>query len=193
MHFLNLNYVKRFRMELDLRRWQAPSIDMPVDYRLVAWHTSLAAAHAEVKFESFRGELDAQVFPCLGEYEGCRRLMSEIETKKGFVPEATWLAEYVGAGVRKREYCGTIQAVRTHKSRASFQNIGVAPLHRGRGLGTALILAGLVGLQYVGVPRVRLEVTADNDGAVRLYRRIGFRVCRTVYKTVELAQTVPAS
>lgn len=191
MHFMNLNYVKRYRMELDLRRWQSPAIEMPIDYRLVAWHTSLVEAHADVKYQSFRDEIDAQVFPCLATYESCHRLMSEIEAKKGFVPEATWLAEYVGAGARKREYCGTIQAIRTHKSRASFQNIGVAPLHRGRGLGSALILAGLVGLQYVGIPRARLEVTVDNEGAVRLYRRLGFRVCRTVYKTVELVQ--PAS
>ena len=199
MNFMNLQYVKRYRMELDLRRWQRPPIALPIDYRLVAWHTSLVEAHAEVKYLSFRGEIDAQVFPCLGEYDGCHKLMAEIENKEGFVPEATWLAEHVGArpgeflkGSAKTEYCGTIQAVRTHKGRASIQNIGVAPLHRGLGVGTALILAALMGLQHVAVPRARLEVTAENDGAVRLYRKIGFRTIRTLYKTVELAHTAPA-
>ncbi len=192
MHFMNLQYVKRYRMELHLRRWQRPPILLPTDYRLVAWHTSLVESHAEVKYASFCGEVDSQVFPCLGEYEGCHRLMSEIERKEGFVPEATWLAEYVGAGTSQREYCGTIQAVRMHPSRASIQNIGVVPMHRGRGIGTALILAALMGLQHVAVPRVRLEVTAKNEGAVRLYRRLGFRTVRTLYKTVELASAAPA-
>ena len=31
--------------------------------------------HAEVKYKSFREELDSNVFPCLGDREGCRRLM----------------------------------------------------------------------------------------------------------------------
>jgi GNAT superfamily N-acetyltransferase len=192
MNFVNYQYVKRYRMELDLRRWERPPIELAVDYRLVGWHSSLISAHAEVKYSSFREEIDAQVFPCLGNYDGCHRLMTEIGTKDGFLPESTWLAEYVGAGSAKSEYCGTIQAVRTHRHRASIQNIGVTPFHRGRGIGTALILAALLGLQHVGVPSVRLEVTAENEGAVRLYRRLGFHTASTLYKTVELAYSEPS-
>ena len=176
-------------MELDVRRWQPPLYQLPDDYRLVAWNDRLVNDHAEVKYQSFRGELDSQVFPCLGEYEGCAKLMREICNRDGFLPEATWLAEYVGAGPRRTEYCGTIQAVRTHKNRANIQNIGVVPFHRGRSIGTALILAALTGFQYLGIPRIGLEVTASNEDAVRLYRRLGFRTVRTLYKAVELAPT----
>ena len=192
MRFLNLHYVKRYRMELDMRHWQRPPIELPMDYRLVAWDRSLVEEHAEVKYHSFRGEIDAQVFPCLGELDGCLKLMSEIQDREGFVPEATWLAEYVGASPRKREYCGTIQAVRTRKGRASIQNIGVVPFHRGRGLGSALILASLLGFEYLAIPHICLEVTAENEGAVRLYRKLGFRTVRTLYKTVELAPSLSA-
>ncbi len=187
MRFMNLQYVKRFRMELDLRRWRCPRIKLPVDYRLVAWHSSLVQAHAEVKYHSFRGEIDAQVFPCLGELDGCERLMGEIQAKDGFLPEATWLAEYSAAGFSKAEYCGTIQAVRTHKGKANIQNIGVLPFHRGRGIGTALILASLLGLHHIGIRHACLEVTVENESAVRLYRQLGFRTVRTLYKAVELA------
>lgn len=187
MRFMNLQYVKRYRMELDLRRWQRPRIELPVDYRLVTWHPSLVQAHAEVKFASFRGEIDSQVFPCLGELEGCEQLMSEIEARDGFLPEGTWLAEYIGVEDTVPEYCGTIQAVRTHKGKANIQNIGVSPYHRGRGIGTALILASLLGLHHLGIRRVCLEVTAENVDAVRLYRQLGFRTARTLYKAVELA------
>src|SRR5829696_7567336 len=171
MRVLNLRYHKRFQMELDLRRWRRQAIGLHPDYRLRPWSDELIREHAEVKYLSFRDELDAVVFPCLGELESCLRLMREIQERDGFVPEATWLAQYVGAGPRGVESCGTIQAIRISRARANIQNIGVTPLHRGRGVGAALILAAVTGLQQVGVTRVALEVTAINDSAVRLYRR----------------------
>jgi len=193
MKVMNLQYVKRFRMEFDLRRWRPAPLELPADYQLIAWHASLATAHAQAKYFSFRGELDAQVFPCLGEIDGCLRLMREIEAKQGFLPEATWLIRYVGAGPAKEEYCGTIQAIRTHRGKANVQNIGIVPEHRGRGLGSALIQAALTGIHQLGIGRLGLEVTADNQGAVRLYQRLGFRRVRTLYKSVELAPTDVAS
>ncbi len=76
--------------------------------------------------------------------------------------------------------------------RGGIQNIGVIPDHRGIGLGTALISASLRSFQRLGLRRARLEVTAVNGRAVRLYRRLGFRTIRTLYKTVELAYSESA-
>lgn len=185
MRVLNLRYHKRFQMELDLRRWRRQALGLHPDYRLRAWSDDLIHQHAEVKYLSFRDELDAVVFPCLGDPESCLRLMREIRDRDGFVPEATWLAHYMGAGPRRVEACGTIQAIRIRRGRANIQNIGVTPLHRGRGVGAALILASIAGLQQVGVSLVALEVTAVNGSAVQLYRRIGFRAVKTVYKAIE--------
>ena len=185
MRLLNLRYHKRFQMEVDLRRWRRTPVGVYPDYRLASWSPDLLHEHAEVKYLSFRDELDAVVFPCLGEMQSCLRLMEEIADRDGFVPEATWLAQYVGAGPSRIESCGTIQAIRTTRQRANIQNIGVTPHHRGRGVGAALINAALFGLQQVGVTRVGLEVTAQNDLAVRLYQRIGFRSVKTVYKAIE--------
>jgi GNAT superfamily N-acetyltransferase len=192
MRFMNFNYVKRYRMELNLLRWQYTSCRLPVGYRLVPWQASLTLAHAQVKYLSFQGSLDARVFPCLGELSGCQRLMSEIKAKDGFIPEATWLVEYLSSGIQHTKYCATIQAVRIQKYKASVQNIGVLPEHRGRGIGSAIIQASLLGLQQVGMNQVGLEVTAENQGAVRLYRRLGFRTVRTLYKSVELAYSSSA-
>ena len=192
MRFMKFHYVKRYRMELDLHRTRIPRLRLPMGYRLVPWHASLVDEHAEVKYLSFRDEMDAQVFPCLADHEGCQRLMSEIKAKEGFIPEATWLIESLDAENRFLEYCGTIQAVQVQKNRASIQNIGVLPEHRGRGLGTALILAAAMGLTQLGVSLLSLEVTAENQGAVRLYRRLGFRTIRTLYKSVELAYSAAA-
>ncbi len=182
---MSVNYFKRFRMELDLRGRRHVPLFVPRGYRLIPWHADLLADHAEVKYMSFRDEIDADVFTCLGEVEGCQRLMREISLKDGFLPEATWLAVSTEGG--DMEPCGTIQGIRATPKYGAIQNVGIVPAHRGRGLGTALIYAALAGFQQIGLSRVYLEVTAQNDGAVRLYKRLGFRRTKTLFKAVELA------
>ncbi len=184
---MGITYFKRFRMERDLAQ---PLFQLPAaspGYRLVPWDDSLLDAHAEAKYQSFCFELDANVFPCLGERDGCRRLMHEIRGRKGFVPEATWLAVWQPPGRGKPEYCGTIQGLRDDRQCGSIQNVGIAPDHRGQGLGTFLMYHALDGFTRAGLRRASLEVTAQNVGAVRLYRRLGFRTVKTVYKAVEVA------
>ena len=182
---MSVNYFKRYRMELDLRGHRFLPVSVPPGYRLLAWHPELIDGHAVAKFESFRNEIDAGVFDCLADLPGCQRLMHEIFHKDGFLPEATWLAANTADG--PFECCGTIQGLRATHKYGAIQNVGITPLHRGRGLGTALITAALVGFQQVGLPRAYLEVTAQNDRAVRLYKRLGFRRTKTLFKAVELA------
>src|SRR5262249_6582804 len=121
-----------------------------------------------------------------GDEMGCYRLMEEISEKEGFLPQATWLAAYLGDR-DKPEVCGTIQGIQVSNRLGGIQNVGITPDHRRRGLGTALITAALAGFQQIGLPRVYLEVTAENDQAVRLYKRLGFQRTKTLYKAVEMA------
>ncbi|MEM9658137.1 MAG: N-acetyltransferase [Planctomycetota bacterium] len=193
MRNLNFRYYKRYRMELDLRGWRRPALAVRPEYRLTPWSPELVYEHAEVKYLSFRDTVDSVVFPCLGELTTCLRLMQEIRDRSGFLPEATWLAVHVGGDGSLREPCGTIQAIRAARGRANIQNIGVTPSHRGRGIGAGLILAACAGLQQVGVSKALLEVTAENELAVRLYRRLGFRVVRTLYKAVDPTISSPTT
>ncbi|HEY1598521.1 MAG TPA: GNAT family N-acetyltransferase [Pirellulales bacterium] len=180
---LGLTYFKRFRMETDLSR-EIPSPEVPLGYRLVPWRPDLLASHAEAKYQSFRNGIDSNVFPCLGEHEGCLRLMREISQKDGFLPGATWLVATDGFE-QPLEYCGTIQGIRDRSGLGAIQNLGTTPEHRGQGLGRGLLLAALAGFRAAGLRRAYLEVTAQNEGAIRLYRRLGFHKVRTVYKAVE--------
>jgi GNAT superfamily N-acetyltransferase len=192
-----LTYFKRFRMEIDLKSDLLSEPELPPGYRFVPWDPRLLGVHADTKYQSFRTEIDANVFPCLGESEGCLRLMREIVRKDGFLPAATWLIARVdgfglhGAapsdGFQSLEYCGTIQGIRDRSGYGAVQNLGITPEHRGRKLGSALLLKALQGFYRSGLPRGFLEVTAQNEGAIRLYRRMGFRKARTVYKAVEVA------
>jgi hypothetical protein len=182
---MSVSYFKRYRMETDLRGQRFAPLYVPTGYRLLAWQPEYLFEHAEAKFHSFRDEIDADVFDCLGTLEGCQRLMQEISFKDGFLPEATWLAAYVAGN--EIEYCGTIQGIRATHKYGAIQNVGITRAHRGRGVGSALIAAALAGFQQFGLSRVYLEVTAQNDAAVRLYKRLGFRRTKTLFKAVELA------
>jgi ribosomal protein S18 acetylase RimI-like enzyme len=182
-----ITYFKRFRMEFDLR-WRAVCLPrLPEGYRLVPFSDDRLNDHAVAKYESFRDEMDSAIFPCLGEQEGCRRLMKEISKRHGFLAEATWLVEYADHRQRS-EVCGTIQGLQDNSNFGGIQNVGVTPFHRGRGLGTALVRAALLGFQQRGLTRAYLEVTAQNTGAVQLYQRLGFRRVKTLYKSVETNQ-----
>jgi ribosomal protein S18 acetylase RimI-like enzyme len=70
------------------------------------------------------------------------------------------------------------------------QNLGVVSGYRGLGIGKALLLKSLAGFVEAGARRAFLEVTARNDGAVRMYRRLGFRSSKTIYREVEVVEAV---
>lgn len=183
---MSVHYFKRFRMEFDLRH-VLPIVPLHSDYRFLPWRPELLDSHAEVKHQSFDGELDSQVFHCLGESSGCLQLMHEISERDGFLPQATWLAVYDGPDEDLSRHCGTIQGLCTAHGVGSIQNVGTVPDHRCRGIGAGLVVRALHGFQQYGLRKAYLEVTAQNGRAVRLYQRLGFRHVRTVYKAVEVA------
>jgi len=91
-------------------------------------------------------------------------------------PQATiWLAEGEGgalaglAGIR-----GDGRARTGHV--AELWGVYVAPDHRGRGVGDALVGAAVRWARGQGFARIRLNVDTENAGAARLYLRHGFVV-----------------
>src|SRR5262249_30721334 len=174
-----ITYYKRFRMEIDLDR-AITAVVLPRPFLWVPWDESLLEQHAEVKFRSFMGQVDAYVFPCLGDRYGCRRLMGEIRRKAGFLPEATWMIAC------SEGYVGTVQGVKDQGAIGAIQNVGVIPSYRGLGLGRALVRRSLAGFYQAGLHRAYLEVTAEEAAAaLRLYREVGFKRAKTLYKAVD--------
>ncbi len=178
-------YVRRFRMEIDLVESRPVAPSLPEGYHWLPWHPNLLHRHAAAKYHSFRDELDSQVFPCLGNFRGCRRLMEEITRHEGFLPQTTWLISRDVERQRGLLDCGTIQGLGRSGGIGAVQNVGVHPDHRGLGLGRALVLKSLEGFREAGLRRVYLEVTSENTSAVELYRSVGFGLARTMYKVVD--------
>lgn len=185
---MTFHYVKRLRMEIDLRRVDFSSSPLPPGYRWEPWLWSadFIERHAETKYHSFAEEIDSQVFPCLGERRGCLNLMQEISGRKTFLPESTWLIVTGEPGTDSFEDCATIQGLMAVGNMGAVQNVGVVPRHRRKGLGRHLVRKCLHGFQSAGLDRVYLEVTAENIGAVALYDSLGFRLVRTTYKAIEI-------
>jgi ribosomal protein S18 acetylase RimI-like enzyme len=185
---MGMTYFKRYRMEFDLRDWRAREIVLPPGYELLPFQESLIRDHAVAKHNSFREELDADVFPCLSRRDGCLRLMREISHRGDFVPGATWLIRHreIYQGKPQTLPVGTIQGLAID-GWGSIQNLGIDPAHRGKGLGSILLSQAAVGFSAAGLEKMHLEVTTENTGAIRLYERLGFRRARVVYKAAEVA------
>ncbi|MCY3007611.1 MAG: hypothetical protein NTV29_16755, partial [Planctomycetota bacterium] len=61
-------FIKRYRMQIELTSFmdwisQELSTDPAIDW--LAWQPKHVGLHAQVKWESFRQEMDGNVFPCL--------------------------------------------------------------------------------------------------------------------------------
>ena len=183
---MTVTYFRRYRMRYDLRDGPTTEPTLPSNYHFAPWSPQLLEDHASTKYRSFRSEMDANVFPCLGDENGCSRLMKEISCRQGFVPSATWLIQFKDPCEGRIENCGTIQGISDQVDVGSIQNIGIVPNHRSRGLGKSLLNQSLLGFAKIGIKFVTLEVTSHNTGALRLYEKMGFQIVRTVYKSIEL-------
>lgn len=184
-----MRYFRRFRMVFEFAERHLPEPSLPLGFHFVEWQSNQIGRHAATKFECFQDEVDAQVFRCLGDQDGCLRLMEQIAGQRSFCPKATWLLSHTAeAGPVD---CGTIQGLANSSDAGSIQNVGITRTFRGLGLGRALVLKTLQGFREHGVRRVYLEATAENIPAVELYRSIGFRLIRTTFR--QISEEMPAS
>lgn len=182
-----LMYFKRYRMERDLCHLPI-EVQLPSGYIWQPWHDSLIDTHAHVKLLSFENHIDSLVFPNLGHLAGCRDLMRAIRCRPGFCTAATWLirTSSITPETPAHGYVGTVQGLIDNRGWGAIQNLGVVPDHRAKGLGRALLMQALVGFAQVGANRALLEVTAHNESAIRMYRGVGFRCTKTIYKSVDV-------
>ncbi|MEZ6063303.1 MAG: N-acetyltransferase [Planctomycetaceae bacterium] len=180
-----MNQFKRYRMEIDLRSATLAPPTLPDGYHFVRWHPLLAERHARIKWRAFRRDLDGSVFSCLSQLAGCRRLMAEISKQASFCPVATWMVVFQPEPDWPADDCGTIQGIERSGRVGAIQNVGIIPEHRGFGLGRAIVLKSLHAFRDTGLCRGALEVTAVNRPAVKLYRSLGFRVTRVLYRNAE--------
>jgi ribosomal-protein-alanine N-acetyltransferase len=92
--------------------------------------------------------------------------------------ERSWQGELLGEGrtvlvARAHQPVGVI-AFQTIGELADLHRLVVAPAYRRRGVGAALVVAGLTAVRHLGARAAILEVGYANEPAIALYQRLGF-------------------
>ena len=109
-----------------------PPLAVRTGYRLLPWSPDLVDDHAEVKYLSFRDELDAVVFPCLGELDELPAADAGNLRARRLRPRGDVAGALRPAGrAATRSRAARSRRFASQRSRANIQNIGVTPHHRG--------------------------------------------------------------
>ena len=183
---IEIRYVKRIIMTLDLVHTHAEEPEIKEDFCWIPWHADLIKTHAQLVHAAFRNDLDGRIFPTFRQYVACENLVSATASARSFVPEATWL---IGRRLDTEsdskedaiEYCAAIQCVKKKRGEGEIQNVSVLPDMRRQGLGRALVLKALEAFRNLGAQSVALEATAENAVAIRMYSSLGFLPTKYFY------------
>ena len=60
-------------------------------------------------------------------------------------------------------------------------SIAVMPQHRGKGIGQALVTKAMDGMRLYNAKQCFLEVRVTNTTAISLYKKLGFKITRTIH------------
>jgi len=122
----------------------------------------------EVYERNFPGFRVTQAF--LADYE--RQLRQAIRNPF----EGLWVLEEEGALVGF--VWAAIMATLVDERLGYVKNVYTAPVARGKGYGARLLAVAEDWMRSLGCPRAALDVTAENETAMALYRRSGYRIKR---------------
>ena len=95
----------------------------------------------------------------------------------GTLPDDRCMAAEADGRVVGAAWCRCIRAFGHMDDIIPELAVSLLPAWRGRGIGTRLIQSLLCRLSEEGYPAISLSVQRENP-AVRLYERLGFRICR---------------
>ena len=141
------------------------------------WGDAYMDAAARLIPAAYEGHVDASINDQYRSPEGARKFLHNIIQYPGcgtFAEPASFAAFEPGGGA----LCGLSLASVVAPACGHITQICVAPGSQGKGLGHALLLRSLLALRGMGCAAASLTVTSANQGAVRLYERIGFRTLR---------------
>ena len=105
--------------------------------------------------------------------------LAEIHAASFVTPRPWSAAEFAdlmrGTGVSALSEAGAFALIRTIAEECEILTLAVAPDQRRGGIATRLVAATVKLAQSEGAVRVLLEVVHDNDAAIALYTKCGFK------------------
>jgi ribosomal protein S18 acetylase RimI-like enzyme len=162
---------RRYMMR-DLEDWVASPGERAT---LRPFRRSDLAIAAEVIHESHRGSLDAALNRTYSTPERCRGFVETLVLRSGcgrFNGAASFVAE------EEDTIAGVVLTSFLSPKNGHICQVSVRPKAQRRGTGRQLMAAAMDAFQSQGLAVASLSVTVGNDGAGRLYERLGYRVRR---------------
>lgn len=186
-------YVRRHRrylMEAELGRVrEMPRRAVEEVVLIDRWTERRQEEAAQLIAAAYRGHVDSQINDQYRTAGGARRFLYNIVQYPGcgaFFAPGCWVALERKTG----RLCGVSLVSLVAAEVGHITQICVGPALRGLGVGSELLRRSVESLALAGARRVSLAVTAANEGAVRLYERMGFGVLKEFEALVWVVQKV---
>ena len=145
------------------------------DYRDNGWLARIRFRKAD--------EADLLEIEWEGAYKNFRRVYQDVYQRAGRGLAVMWVAELPEFGLVGQAFVQLKmhdQTCADGRTRAYIHSFRVRPAMRNRGLGTALMDVVEQDLIQRGFREVTLNVAEENEGALRLYNRLGYTVLKKI-------------
>jgi ribosomal protein S18 acetylase RimI-like enzyme len=173
-----LNLYERNFMRIDLRRAPLAEGKVRRPMYIEKWSDQYQDGAAQLIAAAYTGHVDSRINDQYRNPIGARRFLYNIVQYPGcgaFYRPASFAAFEATTG----RLCGISLASLVAAECGHITQICVSPAVRGTGIGHALLRQSLLMLREMGCRSASLTVTAANDDAVELYKRVGFEIKRT--------------
>lgn len=144
------------------------------DIEFLAWDDRYFENTAALITQAYRGHVDGEINDQYRSLAGALRFLSNITQYPGcgaFHSQASWAAFQKGC----KTPCGVILTSVVNEGIGHVTQVCAAPELQGRGLGYELMRRSAESFHEAGFTGLSLTVTSDNQRAVALYERMGFR------------------
>lgn len=147
------------------------------EWEMQQWEDRFFEPMAELTVSAYRGHVDSRINDQYCSRQGALKFLKNIVVFPGcgmFQPEASFvtLARHTG------QLAGAILVSQVAARVAHITQVCVRRQLQGCGIGRHLLVRALNHLRQRGYEGVSLSVTAENQPAVRLYRRFGFDILK---------------
>jgi len=164
-------------MRIDLPCAALPESHLRRAVTIDRWTDLLQETSAHLIGAAYRDHVDSSINDQYRTIHGARRFLHNIVQYPGcgtfFRPASFAAFEHTRGAL-----CGISLASLVSQECGHITQICVSPEVKGCGVGYALLRQSLAALRDVGCRAATLTVTAANEGAVELYRRVGFHTVR---------------
>ncbi len=154
-----------------------PGDGAATEFLVVPWERRYDREAAEILYETYRQHVDAEINDQYSSIAGTTRLIENIVHHQGcgeFLPRASRVALHAASQC----VAGLLAITALRPRTAHIPQIAVARPFQDRGVGTLLMAAAFNELVARDYNEISLTVTDGNQGAVRLYERLGFETFR---------------